>query len=63
MENRLELEDRAKEILNNIESEIDCRAGQLYDGELFDAISYVDDLIEVLEQLNRDAYEIDEDEE
>ena len=63
METRQELEDRAKEILNNIESEIDCRAGQLFNGELFDAIGYVDDLLEVLEQLNSDSYESDEDEE
>lgn len=63
METRFELEDRAEEILGNIKSEIQCRAGQLFNGDLIDAIGYAEDLIEVLETLNNDEYESDEDEE
>lgn len=62
METRQELIERAKMYLNDIESEIDCREGQRFDGELCDALRYLDDLALVLDQLNDDDYELEDDE-
>jgi hypothetical protein len=63
METRQELIELAKMYLNDIESEIDCRDDQLFDGELDDAIRYLDNLALVLDQLNNDDYNIEEFEE
>jgi len=63
METRQELIELAKMYLNDIESEIDCRNDQLFEGELNDAIRYLDNLTLVLDQLNNDDYNIEEFEE
>jgi hypothetical protein len=63
METRQELIELAKMYCNDIESEIDCREGQLFDGELCDAIRYLDELAMILDQLNKDEYAIEEEEE
>lgn len=62
---RQELIEDLQTALNDIDSEVNCREGQSFDGELCDAIRYLDDAKEILEQLNKDSYldESDDDEE
>lgn len=54
---RNELENEVIDQCNNIISEIECRDGQPFDGELFDALCYLDSVKDALEILNNDDYE------
>ena len=54
---RDELEQEVICACNDIISEIECRDGQLFDGNLSDALGYVDGLVEALERLNQDDYD------
>ena len=53
---RKELEEEVRSKCNDIISEITCRKGQPFEGELDDALRYVDHMVAALESLNSDDY-------
>ena len=57
-ETREELITEVVEKLRDIESEVTCREGELFDGDLCDALRYLDDVRDLLERLNNDEYDI-----
>jgi len=59
---REEIEDYVHMKLTDALSEIECRKGQEFDGELCDAIYYIEDALDYIKILDKDDYETDEDE-
>jgi hypothetical protein len=62
METRQELEERLETVLNDILSEVQARKGEVFDGNLEDALSFLKEAQTILNQLNDDNYEEDEEE-
>jgi hypothetical protein len=61
MRTREDIEEYVSMKLTDALSEIECRKGQPFEGELCDAIYYIEDALDYVKLLDRDDYETDED--
>jgi len=63
MRTRQEIEEYVHMKLTDALSEIECRKGQPFEGDLCDAIYYIEDALDYIKILDNDDYETEEDDE
>ena len=62
MRTRDEIEEYVHMKLTDALSEIDCRKGKPFEGDLCDAIYYIEEALDCIKILDNDDYETDEEE-